>query len=393
MGRRAVGTLRTDGPRAYMDGERVDRRMRLPNGAFLETGASTGMRVDFHGSYRSNCRIDITDFRRGHMYGETEACVHAVETHHTGGVTDRARTIYHVKVAPNRTVLTVLHGQLKVYPAFARGRALAIGALQEIVVTPNRVRGPYAVSRADWTRRVDWRQHYNFQAVSQGACKDYASHAVSQARRNQEMRCGYRGTRWSTRARTHFDACVAANDPAYIEEQTATRDQDLEHCNRTANTAAKSCRGYAETAVEQNQQNTRRRCGLTGRRWQSNYQTHYAWCAEGDNYRIAHRETAARERALDKCGGSRNEIAKTCRAYAKTAVQQNRENIQRKCRYQGVRWLSDYDAHYGWCTDGGNHSRAAGETSTRAAMLQRCRRVNRDGVQIRTPTPTPPVIY
>ena len=77
----------------------------------------------------------------------------------------------------------------------------------------------------------------------------------------------------------------ATEDSAPIREATNTR-----------------CDQYAKTAVSQNQENIRRRCGYTGARWSNNYQGHYDWCKRVSKA-FADSETKAREDGLIKCRG------------------------------------------------------------------------------------------
>ena len=63
------------------------------------------------------------------------------------------------------------------------------------------------------------------------------------------------------------------------------------------------CREYANTAVRQNQENLKRRCGFTGPRWSSDFQGHFQWCLQVPE-KMANTETRARNRALkSKCRG------------------------------------------------------------------------------------------
>lgn len=64
------------------------------------------------------------------------------------------------------------------------------------------------------------------------------------------------------------------------------------------------CNRYANTAVSQNTENIRLRCGFTGPRWQSNYNNHYNWCLNVSKS-YADEETRLRIEALRKCQGQR----------------------------------------------------------------------------------------
>ncbi|MHA1537478.1 MAG: LCCL domain-containing protein, partial [Alphaproteobacteria bacterium] len=135
--------------------------------------------------------------------------------------------------------------------------------------------------------------------------------------------------------------------------------------------AARICRNYAQNAVNQNRQNLRRRCGNSGGRWQSNYRAHYNWCLRANN-NWRRRETNARSIALRRCRGAGGNAARICRNYAQNAVNQNRQNLRRRCGYGGGRWQSNYRAHYNWCLRANNNWRQR-ETNARNIGLRRCR--------------------
>lgn len=39
----------------------------------------------------------------------------------------------------------------------------------------------------------------------------------------------------------------------------------------------------------------------------------------------------------------------TCDWYARTALEQNKQNLDRKCGLKGLSWSSDRSAHMSWC--------------------------------------------
>ncbi|MCF8039166.1 MAG: hypothetical protein K9K79_07605 [Desulfohalobiaceae bacterium] len=66
-------------------------------------------------------------------------------------------------------------------------------------------------------------------------------------------------------------------------------------------TKQEQCRGYARTAIRQNQENLKRGCGFTGPRWTSDFTGHYQWCLKVPE-EFAESETRARKEALNtKC--------------------------------------------------------------------------------------------
>jgi hypothetical protein len=61
-----------------------------------------------------------------------------------------------------------------------------------------------------------------------------------------------------------------------------------------------------------------------------------------------------------------------CRQYADQAIQQNQQNVQLDCGFDGPRWSSDHDGHYHWCLQ--QPAAAVGEESmARDDRLDECR--------------------
>lgn len=130
------------------------------------------------------------------------------------------------------------------------------------------------------------------------------------------------------------------------------------------------CARYARMAVTQNQQNIQRRCGYTGPVWQSDYGNHYRWCLTV-SAATANAEEQRRVNGLNRCRQKPQNAF--CARYASTAVDQNQENIRRRCGKSGPRWQSNYNNHYRWCTTTSQGSANYEETQRRNA-LNRCGR-------------------
>lgn len=60
-----------------------------------------------------------------------------------------------------------------------------------------------------------------------------------------------------------------------------------------------------------------------------------------------------------------------CRQYAKKAIQQYGENLDRRCNYDGPRWNGNYDTHYQWCL-GVRARNVDAETRARKDALNSC---------------------
>jgi hypothetical protein len=60
-----------------------------------------------------------------------------------------------------------------------------------------------------------------------------------------------------------------------------------------------------------------------------------------------------------------------CQSYAKDAIAQNQENLDRNCGYTGGGWHSNYKPHYDWCLTV-PPATAQQQTDIRNTMLQNC---------------------
>ncbi|MDD3846396.1 MAG: hypothetical protein PHC90_08545 [Syntrophorhabdaceae bacterium] len=130
------------------------------------------------------------------------------------------------------------------------------------------------------------------------------------------------------------------------------------------------CQQYANAAVSHNKENLARKCGFTGTRWTSDYKGHYDWCFTAPQ-NLADSETRARADALRQCRTNQANRGPLCQQYARTAVSQNQQNLNKKCGYAGARWTGDYQGHYKWCL-GNQQSVADSETRARADALRQC---------------------
>ncbi len=130
------------------------------------------------------------------------------------------------------------------------------------------------------------------------------------------------------------------------------------------------CNDYARTGVAQNQENQRRKCGYSGSAWHSDYNGHYGWCMTAERSAIDG-GTRWRDEELKKCGAAMDNRTR-CDQYARRGVEQNQENLNRKCGYGGSAWHSDYNSHFNWCMTVDRNS-SDGGTRWRDEELNRCR--------------------
>jgi hypothetical protein len=161
-GRRGrIGTLQVDGPSVYLNRNVVRGMTPVYNNAYVYTQQRSGARVEFSGS-RRGCRIGILKLQEGNLYGDSDACVHQVETRHGVGRGDGPAALYHVSAFADRTVFTVIRGVVEVWTWSNAAQRVPVGRSEEAVLTPTGIIGPRPVSRADIRRRTAWRKNYVF---------------------------------------------------------------------------------------------------------------------------------------------------------------------------------------------------------------------------------------
>ena len=207
------------------------------------------------------------------------------------------------------------------------------------------------------------------------ACRDYAEKATTAAKEAERLGCGLYGDRWTRIYTRHYNWCRLANRNERTEE-SAKRFKELKVCRAEQdNGADEACQTYAEQAVQQNADNKKLNCGLTGERWQSRIEPHYKLCLTLDaDGRLAESDT--RRRALRRCREASNtgnsDRAEACRDYSEAAAGQQAENRRLSCGYTGENWSSSTANHFDWCM---NNRRADREAlfDQRKRDLLRCR--------------------
>ena len=125
-------------------------------------------------------------------------------------------------------------------------------------------------------------------------CDEYAKIAVLQNDSNLQMKCGFTGPLWNSDYNYHFNWCMNGDNVQFADKETKARADIKGKCS--------GCYSYAGFAVTQNQENIMKGCGFSGPQWNSSHSYHFAWCMDGDNWKLAKDETDQREYALDnKC--------------------------------------------------------------------------------------------
>lgn len=298
-----IATLRVSGNNVFVDGIRVRETRHLLNNARVTTGPESGARIDLLGGTPYRCRIGILDFRAGRLFGDTRTCPHQVETSQGTARADTTPAEYHAAIVDRGTEVTVIRGTMTAWLWRDPSRTVTIGSMEQAVLTPISIDGPWPVSRDYVFELTAWRRKFDFsEEDARGAtCERYARMAVAQNEENLRRRCGYTGARWQSDFRGHYEWCMAGSNHRLAERENAARDRELRRCGEPMGDNVAFCRSYAERAVAQNQENLKRRCGYTGVSWQSDFGAHYRWCLEGNHAGIAQRETDMRDRQLAQC--------------------------------------------------------------------------------------------
>jgi len=125
------------------------------------------------------------------------------------------------------------------------------------------------------------------------ACDKYAKNAVSQSRENKERNCGFSGARWSSNYKDHFNWCMAGNNVSMTNRDNNARKAALTKCSE--------CIKYSELAVQQNEENLKILCVLSGPSWTLDFKHHYEWCMNLGNISYAWKESNARKQAIVTC--------------------------------------------------------------------------------------------
>ena len=141
------------------------------------------------------------------------------------------------------------------------------------------------------------------------------------------------------------------------------------------------CRTYAQDAVTFQQQNLELGCGLAGPEWNANFNYHFDWCVNGNNYRSARQWTDFRRSKIAQCREAAGQqapprpgkdVAAVCERYAAEAIAQQNRNRQVSCGLNGPEWNGDYRYHYDWCVDGRNSQNSRYWTKWREERLSTC---------------------
>jgi len=200
-------------------------------------------------------------------------------------------------------------------------------------------------------------------------CNSYSQKAVNQQQKNLQKNCGLSGGRWHLNYNKHNNWCMGA-PKSKANSEHKIRKNKLNQCGAGAGNKAQFCSNYAQSAVNQQQNNLQKNCGLSGNRWHLDYNKHNNWCMSAPKVK-ATSEHKTRKNKLNQCGAGAGNKAQFCSNYAQSAVNQQQNNLQKNCGFAGGRWNLNYIKHRDWCMNTPK-ANATGERSARKAQLNQC---------------------
>jgi len=117
-------------------------------------------------------------------------------------------------------------------------------------------------------------------------CEAYAQSAMAQIVEANSLGCGFGGPGWAADYNAHFNWCrsngVGIMD---VSREDQNRGAALDQCRQsqpqTLGLGDAECVVFANEMVGYARENIQRSCGLTGSRYDDNYQGHFNWCMSG----------------------------------------------------------------------------------------------------------------
>jgi len=151
------------GSNVFVNGNNLTRRSPLDNYAFVRTGSNSAARIDI---YRTQgvCGVEVSEFKIGKMYGDTNRCRHEVRTEHSVSNASPGDTEYHIDVRQGATILTVVSGSVMIWPIASPAQAIELQSGAEVRVNRNNIRKRIRVSERDIYERIKWRDQYQYES-------------------------------------------------------------------------------------------------------------------------------------------------------------------------------------------------------------------------------------
>ncbi len=145
-------------------------------------------------------------------------------------------------------------------------------------------------------------------------CRNYASKATEQQRRNLNSNCGYKGVAWNLDYKAHYGWCMTLRDAPYFRgasNEAGKREKALRKCSADPDSSGggsiggSRCQMYVAAALLKAAANIEHHCGYaaTGR-FTQDASAHRRFCEnnmKANNLAIINSEETARDAAIDKC--------------------------------------------------------------------------------------------
>lgn len=133
-------------------------------------------------------------------------------------------------------------------------------------------------------------------------CAEYAAAAVTRARENAKLSCGFTGSRWADDHAGHLKWCQTVATAQLVRRELDIRLQQMQACKqKIADKNKAPCRLYAVQAVAQNSLNKSYKCGFGGGNWSDDSQGHQNWCIKVGYKTAKARAADFRDRKLQEC--------------------------------------------------------------------------------------------
>lgn len=168
-----IGRISIDGQQVFLNNQQLTRSASVPNGAVIRTGGNSGARVALK-TY-NKCRYFIEDFRKGRIYGNTDACGHSVVMDYATGQSTQTQTRYVMEAEEDRAVVTLIAGKMRLALLRNPGERIVLTAFQEARVTPTGLVGPLPVDATTIRERLRWRSSFKFDKPSPSKPPDDAN--------------------------------------------------------------------------------------------------------------------------------------------------------------------------------------------------------------------------
>ncbi len=206
-------------------------------------------------------------------------------------------------------------------------------------------------------------------AAEQARCLAYAQKAMAQLSRSMDLKCRFKGAKWSRKRQEHLDWCLTVG-PEQAAAMERARDEEMAQCVANKEKAP-WCEEYAMESVLQYQRAVDGNCRQEGTLWSGDYGTHYDFCMNFSQNRTQN-ELGAREAQLAECA-EQKERDGFCKDYAARAQKMYRASLDMKCDFTGADWSDDFDDHYEYCLQATDEYAEQYLAACRQAKLDKCR--------------------